>query len=96
LFCKLVLSSNICPVKAYQPRSAAVVPDLLLNERLRALVATLPDKPRMVMVMRYQEELMPEEIARILDMPVRTVKSHLQRSLAMLRQKIGRSMGEVR
>jgi DNA-directed RNA polymerase specialized sigma24 family protein len=31
-----------------------------------------------------------------LDMPVRTVKSHLQRGLAMLREKIGRSMGEVR
>jgi RNA polymerase sigma-70 factor (ECF subfamily) len=48
-----------------------------------------------VMVLRYQEDLMPEEIARILEMPVRTVKSHLQRSLAMLRDKIGRSMGDV-
>ena len=48
------------------------------------------------MVLRYQEELMPEEIAKVLEMPVRTVKSHLQRSLAMLREKIGRSMGDVR
>jgi len=36
---------------------------------------------------------MPEEIASVLDMQVRTVKSHLQRSLAMLREKIARSMG---
>lgn len=93
---KRKLRATVALDDAPEPRSAAVVPDLLLNERLRALVATLPDKPRMVMVMRYQEELMPEEIARILDMPVRTVKSHLQRSLAMLREKIGRSMGEVR
>lgn len=69
--------------------------DPLLNRRLRALIASLPETPRIVMVLRYQEDLMPEEIAKVLDMPVRTVKSHLQRSLALLREKIGRSMGEV-
>jgi RNA polymerase sigma-70 factor, ECF subfamily len=70
--------------------------DLMLNRRLRAMLGSLPETPRMVMVLRYQEELMPEEIAKVLEMPVRTVKSHLQRSLAMLREKIGRSMGDVR
>lgn len=70
--------------------------DPMLNRRLRALLGSLPETPRMVMVLRYQEDLMPEEIARTLDMPVRTVKSHLQRSLAMLREKIGRSMGDIR
>lgn len=70
--------------------------DLLLNGRLRALLVSLPETPRMVMVLRYQEDLMPEEIAKVLEMPVRTVKSHLQRSLAMLREKIGRSMGDIR
>jgi RNA polymerase sigma-70 factor, ECF subfamily len=93
---KRKLRATVALDDAPEPRSAESQPDLLLNERLRALVGALPDKPRMVMVMRYQEELMPEEIARILGMPVRTVKSHLQRSLAMLREKIGRSMGEVR
>jgi RNA polymerase sigma-70 factor, ECF subfamily len=68
----------------------------MLNRRLRAMLGSLPETPRMVMVLRYQEELMPEEIAKVLEMPVRTVKSHLQRSLAMLREKIGRSMGDVR
>ena len=70
--------------------------DPMLNRRLRALLTSLPETPRMVMVLRYQEEMMPEEIATTLNMPVRTVKSHLQRSLAMLREKIGRSMGEIR
>jgi RNA polymerase sigma-70 factor, ECF subfamily len=70
--------------------------DPLLNRRLRQLIATLPEKPRMVMVLRYQEDLMPEEIADVLEMPVRTVKSHLQRSLAILREKIERSMGDIR
>jgi RNA polymerase sigma-70 factor (ECF subfamily) len=70
--------------------------DPLLNRRLRQLIAALPEKPRMVMVLRYQEDLTPEEISEVLEMPVRTVKSHLQRSLAMLREKIDRSMGDIR
>jgi RNA polymerase sigma-70 factor (ECF subfamily) len=70
--------------------------DPLLNRRLRQLISALPEKPRMVMVLRYQEELTPEEISEVLEMPVRTVKSHLQRSLAMLREKIDRSMGDIR
>ncbi len=70
--------------------------DPLLSRRLRQLVATLPEKPRMAMVLRYQEDLTPEEIAEVLEMPVRTVKSHLQRSLAILREKIQRSMGDIR
>src|SRR5260370_42661997 len=69
--------------------------DPLLNRRVRALLASLHEKSRMVMILRYQEDLMPEEIAQILEMPVRTVKSHLQRSLAMLRDKIERSIGNV-
>lgn len=81
---------------APEPSAKAETGDPMLNRRLRALMGSLPETPRLVMVLRYQEDLMPEEIARTLDMPVRTVKSHLQRSLAMLREKIGRSMGEVR
>lgn len=78
---------------APEPSVSGEPDDLLLNRKLQALVASLPETPRLVMVLRYQEELMPEEIAKVLEMPVRTVKSHLQRSLAMLREKIGRSMG---
>lgn len=70
--------------------------DPFLNRRLRQLIATLAEKPRMAMLLRYQEDLTPEEIAAVLDMPVRTVKSHLHRSLAILREKIERSMGDIR
>jgi RNA polymerase sigma-70 factor (ECF subfamily) len=51
------------------------------------MVASLPEKARMVVLLRYQEDLDPEDIARLLEMPVNTVKSQLQRALAMLRQK---------
>jgi len=79
-----------------EPSIAGEPGDPLLNRRLRQLIAALPEKPRMVMVLRYQEDLTPEEISSVLEMPVRTVKSHLHRSLAILREKIERSMGEIR
>ena len=69
--------------------------DPMLRERLRKLVQSLPEKARTVMILRYQEDLDPEEIARTLEMPVRTVKSHLQRSLALLREKLSRARGEL-
>lgn len=66
------------------------VADPLLAERLRRLVAGLPEKMRAVIVLRYQEDLMPEEIAQTLGMPVATVKSNLHRGLEILRQKTER------
>jgi len=41
-------------------------------------------------VLRYQRELGPVEIAETLDMPLNTVKSHLKRSLAVLRARCAR------
>jgi RNA polymerase sigma-70 factor (ECF subfamily) len=79
-----------------EPRNVEATGDPLLSRKLRALVQSLPEKPRLVMILRFQEDLMPEEIARTLDMPVRTVKSILHRSLAMLREKMERSMGDPR
>ena len=64
------------------------MPDLLLRDRLRWLVGALPERARMVVVLRYQEDLSPTEIAELLEMPVSTVKSHLHRSLALLRGRL--------
>ncbi len=69
--------------------------DLLLSELLRRVVDTLPEKARMVVILRYQEDLDPSEIAGVLDMPLNTVKSHLRRSLSILRDKLSRTLGEV-
>lgn len=62
--------------------------DLLLQRRLGELVEQLPPAPRAVILLRYQEDLDPLEIARTLDMPINTVKSHLKRSLATLRSRV--------
>ena len=64
--------------------------DPLLSRQLRQLVASLPEVQRTVIVLRYQEDLTPEEIATMLSMPVATVKSHLQRTLRLLREKATR------
>jgi RNA polymerase sigma-70 factor, ECF subfamily len=64
--------------------------DPLLSRRLRQLVASLPEVPRTVLILRYQEDMSPEEIGNVLDMPVATVKSHLQRTLRLLREKAAR------
>jgi len=71
------------------------LPDPLLAQLLRSLVTTLPEKPRLIIILRYQEELDPSEIAEILEMPVATVNSHLRRSLIILREKVSRRLGEV-
>jgi RNA polymerase sigma-70 factor, ECF subfamily len=60
--------------------------DPLLQNRLRGLMGRLPAAPRAVILLRYQEDLDPTEIATTLDMPLNTVKSHLKRSLATLRE----------
>jgi len=73
-----------------EPAAHAVQHDPMLGDILRRLIATLPETPRAVMIMRYQEDLEPMEIAELLDMPIGTVKSHLQRSLALLREKLQR------
>jgi RNA polymerase sigma-70 factor (ECF subfamily) len=64
--------------------------DPLLSRQLRQLVASLPAAPRSVLVLRYQEDMTPEEIADALSMPVATVKSHLRRTLQLLREKMNR------
>jgi len=74
-----------------EPRTDSSAPDTMLNDRLRRLVSALPDMPRMIVLLRYQEDLDPSEIAALLEMPVSTVKSHLHRSLAVLREKLGRA-----
>ena len=77
-----------------EPATAAGRGDLFLQASLRKLVASLPDEARMIIVLRYQEEMEPQEIAETLGMPIATVKSRLRRSLVLLRGKALRLMGE--
>lgn len=64
--------------------------DVLESRRLRSLVAALPERARMTLILRYQEEMEPAEIAKVLNESVHTVKSRLQRALASLRERFTR------
>lgn len=62
---------------------------------IEQMVATLPPAQRAVLLLRYQEDLLPTEISTLLSMPLGTVKSHLQRALKLLRTKASRQRKEV-
>jgi RNA polymerase sigma-70 factor (ECF subfamily) len=62
---------------------------------IEQMVATLPHAQRAVLLLRYQEDMMPTEISALLSMPLGTVKSHLQRALKLLRSKASRQRKEV-
>jgi RNA polymerase sigma-70 factor (ECF subfamily) len=79
------VATDTLPEAASQPQ----VRDVFRADRLRALVAELPARARLVVVLRYQEDMEPTEIAGALRMPLNTVKSHLRRSLASLRSRLG-------
>jgi RNA polymerase sigma-70 factor, ECF subfamily len=76
---------------APEPSASPEIPDPFLSGTLQKLTASLPEKPRMVVILRFQEDMDPADIARTLDMPLNTVKSHLQRSLAILKEKLERT-----
>ena len=78
-----------------EPAAPPVTGDPMLAEALRQSIATLPEKPRLVMILRYQEDMDLSEIGEVLEMPLGTVKSHLQRSLKLLREKLSRQYGEI-
>lgn len=58
-----------------------------LGTRLEHLVTTLPPAQRAAILLRYQEDMEPDEIANALETPLATVKSNLQRGLKLLRAK---------
>ncbi len=78
-----------------EPADGAQTGDPILARRLRDLVAGLPPVARMVVTLRFQEDLDPRDIATILQLPVNTVKSRLQRALGLMRSRLN-AQGEVR
>ena len=68
----------------------------MLAGLLRRMVASLPPRSRMIVVLRFQEEMEPGEIAATMDIPLGTVKSNLHRALSVLRGKMERESKGVR
>jgi RNA polymerase sigma-70 factor (ECF subfamily) len=71
------------------------VPDRVVENRLAASelleeVAQLPDRYRQVVILRDIQEMSYEEIAGIVQVPVGTVKSRLNRGRLILQEKLGK------
>jgi RNA polymerase sigma-70 factor (ECF subfamily) len=62
--------------------------------RLETLLRTLPESLRVAIVLRYQEEMLPDEIAGMLGQSVASVKSQLHRGLTLMRRKAAITMKE--
>jgi len=60
-----------------------------LVERLRRVVAQLPERRRLVVVLRWQYQLTNPEIAEIMAISVKGVEMQFSRALADLRRELG-------
>ena len=70
------------PDSTYEPDQ-----DMIARQRKKLLddaINSLPPKYRQVIIMRHQEELEYQEIAKILKLPLGTVKAHIFRAREML------------
>jgi RNA polymerase sigma-70 factor (ECF subfamily) len=75
---ELAASKEISPVESLVKREE--------KERVAAGLGYLPALLREVLVLRFQEDLMIDEIAAVVSAPLSTVKSRLYRGLEALRQ----------
>jgi RNA polymerase sigma-70 factor (ECF subfamily) len=80
---------HLVPIETLPAAAEPVAPedesDSLAGPQLRRLLLELAPEARLVLLLRFQEDLDPSDIAIALDMSVNTVKSHLRRSLEWLR-----------
>ncbi len=74
--------------------NVATNPDLLAGLALRDALATLPARQRLVLVLRYFDDLSVAQVAEVMDCPQNTVRSLGRRALESLRAVEG--IGDIR
>lgn len=79
-----------------EPTTLERMHDTFLSSYLERIVASLPEKQRLVVVLRFQEDMEIEDIARTLEMKPATVKTLLARALDLLRAKTEHRLGRER
>ncbi len=57
-------------------------------DEFRDVLAKLPEEQRVAIVLKYYGRFRASEIARLLDEPASTVRSHIRRGLATLRKEL--------
>lgn len=75
----------LCELKSSnEPADAAIIEKELLRA-YENLIASLPDQQRIVLRMRYQDDLSPDEIALKLELSPKTIRNHLGRAILKLK-----------
>lgn len=92
---KRAAAREVALESAPEPSSEPAARDPFLREHLRKLIASLPARKRLLVILRYQEEMEMDEIATAMKMPARTVRTQLWRTMAHLREKAARLLGEA-
>jgi len=75
-----------------EPRVESAPADLLADRLVHRALARLAPRPRLIVMLRYMDDLAPTEIAETLGMSLNTVKSHLRRGLLVLRTRMQREV----
>jgi RNA polymerase sigma-70 factor (ECF subfamily) len=73
-----------------EPHAGGPNADPLADRLVHRALARLAPRARLVVMLRYMDDLAPTEIAQTLDMSLNTVKSHLRRGLLVLRTRLQR------
>ncbi|GIM45837.1 RNA polymerase sigma factor [Collibacillus ludicampi] len=79
-----------------EPDFSDGVVDNLSNEQLLNTIQHLPFKLKQVIILHYLNDYSQEEVAKILDIPLGTVKSRINSALTKLRQKKESSVNLLR
>jgi RNA polymerase sigma factor (sigma-70 family) len=80
-----MLDAGFDPVAPSGETPAVLVERSVSRERLAALLAGLPDRYRIPVVLRHVDDLSYAELAEVLGRPQGTLKAQVHRGLAMLR-----------
>lgn len=72
-------------LESYDDRADAAIVEKELLRAYEILIASFPDQQRIIFTMRYQDELIPNEIALRLNLSPKTIRNHLGRALIKLK-----------
>lgn len=60
------------------------------QEDFMLLLSGFPEEIREMLILRYQQDLTVKEVAKIMNLPMRTVQSKLRRTLKQLKEKLSK------
>lgn len=92
---RLKAKAEVTLEETEEPTVLERVHDSMLSSYLERMVSTLPESQRSAIILRYQEDLEVDEIAKVLNTNPSTIKTNIARGLERLRGKVSRRLGRT-